>query len=254
MSDPKFEHTGMLYEPIGVLKPVAPEVWIADGPPVQFYGVGFPTRMTVIRIGVGTPDVGLWVHSPIALDPELVVQLEALGPVRWLIGPNPLHYVSLASWKKKFPKAEVYAAPGVKKRAAKHQIKVPAHEVLTDVAPAPWAKDIVQRVVKGHRFLHEVVFFHEASEVLILTDLIENFEAHKVGKFKAFLFKLTGILDPDGMAPLDMRKSFKNTKQARAVIQEIISWVPEIVIISHGRWYEKDGVKELERAFRWLGI
>ena len=28
--------------------------------------------------------------------------------------------------------------------------------------------------------------------------------------------------------------------------------VTEIVIVAHGRWYEKDGAAELRRAFRWI--
>ncbi|RPE66353.1 uncharacterized protein DUF4336 [Pacificibacter maritimus] len=241
-----------LYEPLGTLKQIGPEIWIADGPPVQLYGVGFPTRMTVIRIGKGTRDCGLWVHSPIAIDAELQTELEALGPVRWLIGPNPLHYVSLNAWKKRFPEADVFAAPGVLKRAKKNNITVPPHEVLTDDAPRGWRVSIRQRIVHGHRFLHEAVFYHELSNTLILTDLIENFEPHKVGKFKAFLFKLAGTADPDGKAPIDMRMTFKDPKAAKLVIDELISWAPKQIIISHGRWYRENGATELKRAFRWL--
>lgn len=243
-----------LYEPLGTLKQIGPEIWIADGPPVQFYGVGFPTRMTVIRIGNGTPAAGLWVHSPIAIDAELQVELNTLAPVRWLIGPNPLHYVSLGAWKKHYPAADVFAAPGVTARAQKNNIRVPEHQVLNDEAPQDWAASILQRVVHGHKFLHEVVFYHELSKTLILTDLIENFEMHKVGKFKAFLFKIAGNLDPDGKAPMDMRATFKSKSKARKVIEELISWGPERIIISHGRWYRENGVAELKRAFRWLEL
>ncbi|WP_417243344.1 DUF4336 domain-containing protein [Celeribacter sp.] len=238
-----------LYDPLNTLKPVGPDVWIADGPPVPFYGVAFPTRMTVVRIGAQ-----LWVHSPIAPDAGLLAEMAALGEVAWLIAPNPIHYVSVGDWAKQFPKAQVYAAPGVAARAKKFAIAFPPHEVLSDEAPAPWAAEIQQRVVAGHRFLHEVVFYHGASQVLILTDLIENFEAAKVSPLKAVLFRMAGILDPDGKAPLDMRMSFKSKKAARAVMREVIAWAPEKVIISHGRWYETDGTAELKRAFAWLGV
>ena len=59
------------YAPLNVLKPVAPDVWIVDGPVIRFYGLPFTTRMTVIRL----PDGGLWLHSPIAMDDGLVAQL-----------------------------------------------------------------------------------------------------------------------------------------------------------------------------------
>jgi hypothetical protein len=32
----------------------------------------------------------------------------------------------------------------------------------------------------------------------------------------------------------------------------VLAWEPEKVIVAHGRWYERDGTKELRRAFRWL--
>ncbi|WP_460273997.1 DUF4336 domain-containing protein [Celeribacter sp. ULVN23_4] len=238
-----------LYLPLNTLKPVAPEIWIADGPSVPFYGINFPTRMTVIRVAGK-----LWVHSPIAIDEGLLAEMADLGPIGWLIAPNPIHYVSLNIWAQRFPEAQVLAAPGVKARAAKFGIPVPPHEVLTDVAPTGYASDIRQRVVKGHRFLHEVVFFHDSSKTLILTDLIENFESQKVGKVKAFLMRLAGILDSDGKAPIDMRNTFKSKREARKVIRAVISWQPDRVILSHGRWYDKNGTEELKRAFRWLGV
>ena len=62
-----------------------------------------------------------------------------------------------------------------------------------------------------------------------------------------------GVLDPDGKMPLDMRMTFlKNRNLLRNAVERLISWEPEKIIISHGRWYETDGVEELRRAFRWI--
>ncbi|GAA3864646.1 DUF4336 domain-containing protein [Celeribacter arenosi] len=216
---------------------------------MPFYGVAFPTRMTVVRIGAQ-----LWVHSPIAPDEGLLRELADMGEVAWLIAPNPIHYVSVQTWSERFPEAAVYAAPGVAARAKKNNTPFPTHVILDDEAPEAWRDVIRQRVVKGHRFLHEVVFYHIPSKVLVLTDLIENFEPAKVGRIKAVLFRIAGNLDPDGKAPIDMRNTFKSRRKAREVIREVISWAPEKVILSHGRWYESDGTGELKRAFRWLGV
>jgi hypothetical protein len=40
--------------------------------------------------------------------------------------------------------------------------------------------------------------------------------------------------------------------EARASFERMVYWGPEKVIVAHGRWYERDGTKELCRAFRWL--
>jgi Domain of unknown function (DUF4336) len=83
----------MPYAPLNVLKPVvAGAVWIVDGPEIEFNWLGlslpFPTRMTLIRLAGGD----VWVHSPTAPDTALLAAVRALGPVRWLIAPNTLHY------------------------------------------------------------------------------------------------------------------------------------------------------------------
>lgn len=63
------------YTPLNVLKPIAANVWIVDGPEIHFNYFGlklpFPTRMTVIRL----PDGGLWVHSPVVLSDLLAKQV-----------------------------------------------------------------------------------------------------------------------------------------------------------------------------------
>lgn len=113
-------------------------------------------------------------------------------------------------------------------------------------------------MVTGSPVHLEVVFFHRASKTLILTDLIESFEPQKTPVWLRPLIRLAGIRDPDGKMPLDMRMSFRfgeggeGLEMLRQSVNTMLSWAPEQVIISHGRWYEKNGTDELRRAFRWL--
>jgi hypothetical protein len=61
-----------------------------------------------------------------------------------------------------------------------------------------------------------------------------------------------GILAPEGKAPIDMRWTFSRGRaRLKASVERMIAWAPERVILSHGRWIERDGVAELERAFAW---
>jgi hypothetical protein len=103
------------YEPLNTLKPVATDIWLIDGPSVRVCGMPFPTRCTVVRLADGD----LWVHSPTVLTDGLRAELQALGPVRYLIVPDLLHYASIADWQRVFPDAIAYVAPGAAKRAAK---------------------------------------------------------------------------------------------------------------------------------------
>jgi hypothetical protein len=102
--------------------------------------------------------------------------------------------------------------------------------------------------------MEEIHFFHRRTRTLILADLIENFEAEKVGGFLAWLIRLAGAADPDGKAAIDLRLTYLGRKkEARCSLERMLAWKSERVIMAHGRWYARDGTGELRRAFRWVG-
>ena len=242
------------YEPLFRPKVVSDDIWIVDGSIISFYKMPFPTRMTVVRLDDGS----LFVHSPVEFDEELRAGVDALGEVRHLVAPNWIHYAYLPQWQKAYPKATTWAADGVEERAEKYEVDINVDHRLGDEEPAAWRGQIDQLVVTGSPLHLEVIFFHRASSTLILTDLIENFEPDKTPCWLRPLTRLAGIRDPDGKMPLDMRMSFrfgeggKGKDKLRQAVNTMLSWQPERVIISHGRWYEKNGTDELRRAFRWL--
>ncbi|WOD37129.1 DUF4336 domain-containing protein [Nodosilinea sp. E11] len=242
-----------LYEPINTLKPVDDNIWIVDGPIVQMalYGtaVPFTTRMTIVRLNNG----GLWCHSPTELTPSLKAEIDSLGRVEHLVSPNKIHYAHIQSWADAYPQAIAWASPGVRERADSQQIPTTFHADLADTPPPQWATEIDQAIIRGSRFLDEVVFFHRQSKTLILTDLIENFEPSKVDKTFRCLIHLVGIASPNGGTPLDLRMTFLGRKaQARQGYEQMLAWAPEKIILAHGRWFPENGVVELEWAFQWL--
>lgn len=241
-----------LYHPLNTLKPIDEDIWIADGGIVHMaMGVAkmpFSTRMTVIRLADG----GLWLHSPIALHDGLLSEINALGEVRHLVSPNYIHYAHIAAWKARYPQALAWASPRVRERAAAQGIAVSFDADLSDAPPPDWAGQISQHIFQGSRVMQEVVFFHHASQTLILTDLIENFETRRMRGFWKILMKLAGNTDPDGKAPLDMRLTFRDRAAARASYAHIAAWPAERIILAHGRCYFENAREELARAFRWV--
>lgn len=237
------------YEPLDTLKQVDRNVWLIDGPRIYFYGMPFSTRATVIRL----PDGVLWVHSPTRLTETLRAEIDALGPVAHLIAPNWLHYAYLADWQSAFPNAVSWAAPGVVARAARRGLDLSFVRNLGATAPPQWADSIDQLMVEGSRIHRECVFFHRASGTLILTDLIENFEADKLPRWFRLAARLAGVLHPDGKMPIDMRLSFLGGYgRLRAAIEHMIAWAPRRIIVAHGRLIDGDAVSELQRAFRFV--
>lgn len=238
------------YEPQGKPVSIGPEIWIVDGPVLHWgYGVPvkwpFPTRMTIIRL----PDGGLWLHSPTKPDEELFSEIEALGPVHHLVSPNLIHHVSMGVWAERFPDARVWASPNVRKRS-----KVTFSDDLADEPPIEWAATIDQRIARGSRMLEEVVFFHKPSRVLILTDLIENFEKARLhGVFARFMYVLMGVMAPYGRAPRDLRATFSGRHdQLRPAIKWMLDCDPDKVVIAHGKWFDHDGKAVIRRAFSWV--
>ena len=84
------------------LEQLGPEIWIADGGIVSFFGYDYPTRMAVVRLDDG----GLWLWSPVEATSELVEEVHALGPVRHLVSPNKLHHLFLARVAREVPRSE----------------------------------------------------------------------------------------------------------------------------------------------------
>lgn len=239
------------YPPLNTLKAVAEDVWIVDGPAIRFgpswLRMPFPTRMTVIRLSDGA----LFVHSPTPLAPELKQEVDKKGTPRWIVGPNRIHYWWLPEWQNAYPEAAIYLAPRIRKQAGRH-IDFPAHDLDGPVG-YPWDESITTLAVAGS-YMTEFEFFHRPSATLILTDLIENFEPGKLNsRLMRWLTWLGGVQDPDGQMPRDMRLTFlRRRQQLRRVVETMIAWEPQRIIIAHGRWYEHDADRELRRAFRWL--
>lgn len=239
------------YEPINRLKPVTDDLWIVDGGEVRmrYFGLRLPftTRMTVIRLA----DRRLWIHSPTELTAEVREATEALGPVGFLVSPNRLHTTWLSGWRRHWPDA---GTAGVAGEPIWSGGRLDVAIDLGGPGPFPWGDEISSLLVSGDVF-SEAVFFHRASRTLILTDLVENFELDRITcLWLGLLLRLTGPLHPHGTAPPDMRLSFRRRRPAlRRALDQMRRWEPERIILAHGKWYPANGVRELERAFRWVG-
>jgi hypothetical protein len=231
--------------PGDVLRPLAEELWLVEGPSVPFLGLfPYPTRMAVIRLDDG----GLWIWSPVGLDEALAAELASLGPVRHLVAPNKLHHQWLADWARHFPEARLYAAPGLaRKRRDLH-----FHAELGDAPPAAWRDRIDQVVFRGSFFMDEVVFFHHASRTALVCDLVQRFDPDSLRGLRGLLMRLDGLVGPDGSTPREWRASWWNRRAGREALRTALAWSPARLVIAHGMLPEGDGREALSRGLRWL--
>lgn len=229
-----------------MLVPFAPEIWIADGSTVATAGFRYRTRMIVIRL----PDQALWVWSPIPPCDGLRAEINALGPVRFVVAPNSLHHLFISDWLAAWPEAKGYAAPGL---PAKRPDVGFAREL--DDAPVPeWGGAVEHVVVRGNLIATEVVFFHRLSGTVLFTDLLQNFPAGWFRGWRAVVAWLDLMTETEPCVPRKFRMSFVNRSAARASVQRILAWPVERVLAAHATPVARDGHALLARAFKWLRI
>jgi hypothetical protein len=231
-----------------MLEPVDTDLWLAEGPVVDFHGFPYPTRMLIVRL----PDGALWVWSPVALTPELKSEVDALGPVAHLVSPNKIHHLYLSEWHAAYPDAKLWGpASTIRKRN-----DLPFQTALEDTPPADWQDVIEQAWFRGSFFMDEIAFVHRPTRTAIFADLSENFSDDFLKNYwkgwARLIAKPWGIVVGKGHAPLEWRLSFTNRAPARAALARIADAHADRVIMAHGEWVKTGGEAFLRQAFSWL--
>jgi hypothetical protein len=230
---------------VAALQEFGPEIWIAGGPTVTAAaGFHYPTRMAVIRLSGRR----LFVWSPVALSADLKAATDALGEVRYLVAPNSLHHAFLGDWRRAYPNARIYAAPGLRQQRP----DLPFDDDLEDLPAREWAGEIDQVLVRGNAITTEAVFFHRPSGVILFTDLIQQFPPGWFRGWRAVIARLDLMTEAEPSVPRKFRVAFTDRPAARAALRRILEWPAGKVLMAHGQPMERDGQAFIARAFRWL--
>ncbi len=224
-----------------MLNAIAPDLWTTDTA-LRFVGLEVGTRMTVLRLGDGS----LLLHSPIRATPELVREVEALGPVSTLVAPNKFHHLFIGEWKQRFPDASLFVAPGLEEK--RDDLAITA--VLGDAPEPAWKDTLEQVVLRGVPALAEVVFFHPASATLLATDLAFNIGPHQP-VLTRFAFRVLGSYGT--LTPSLAERLFVRDRAAfRASVEQVLEWPFERAIVAHGDVCEHGAKEQLRRGYAWL--
>jgi hypothetical protein len=220
---------------------LAPDIWVADRPQ-RFYGLEVGTRMTVIRLAGGA----LLLHSPVELDAGLRAELDAIGPVRFVVAPNRVHHLYAGRVAEAYPNARLWVGPGLERKRP-DLIYV---AVLGDEAPPEWRGQVDQVFFRGRPYENEVVFFHRASRTLIICDLAFNFGPGTAAPTRLLmrLIRSFGRFGPSTLDPW----LIKDRAAARASLEKILAWDFDRVVVAHGDVLERGGHDALGRGYRWL--
>jgi hypothetical protein len=216
-------------------------VWTATDE-MKFPGlVWLPLRMTVVRMQSGA----LWVHSPVRFDAGLADEIAALGPVRWIVGPNCLHHLHLGTWAARFPDAELWGAPGLAQKRCDLRFAGTlgsGHE--------PWRSDLDTLLIEGSPKIGEVVFFHRASKTLVVTDLLFNV-LHTRGFGTPWVLRMMGT-----HRKLAMSRAWRFGIRDRHALAEsgrrVLALDPQRLVVAHGEVITELAPDALAQALAWM--
>jgi hypothetical protein len=182
--------------------------------------VPIPVRMTVIRLRTGD----LVLHSPAPLEPELRGELDALGPVRFIVVPAA-HGRFAAQAAQAYPAAEVFADPG-----------------------ARWQGELERELVRGFR-LNEVVLYHRPSRTLVITDLCFNIQRSPHRLARAF-FRANGMWQRFGPSRIIRALAVSSRAELRSSLERLEQWDFARILPGHGDVVEAPPRTLLREAWR----
>lgn len=231
--------------PVAIAGDTAPRaladgLWVAVRELRMRPGLRLPTHMTLLR----RRDGGLLVHAPVHLDSSLLSAVRSLGDVAALIAPNTFHYSFVAEWVREFPRARLFAAPGLAERVP----TLPPSTPLTDMPPADWAGELEQIVFGPVGPFSEVAFLQRATGTLLLSDLAFHLVRFD-GSLQKLGWRLMGVPPSFGPSRSARLTLLRDRQAARPYLQRIAAWEFQRIIVAHGEVVESDGNALFRRAF-----
>jgi hypothetical protein len=145
-----------------------------------------------------------------------------------------------------YPDASFYAAPGLSEKRP----DLPFDGVLGDEPEPGWAQDLEQAIFRGERLLREVMFYHQESRTLIVTDLVQSADSGSPLLMR-LVMRLNGIYERPG-PHLYMKLGFRDKAAARASLERIPSWNFDRIVLAHGPIVESGGKAVFREAFSFI--
>jgi hypothetical protein len=200
-------------------------LWVVDHEAKLGPGAYLPIRMTVMRVGADE----LLLHSPVPIDDALAEEIDAIGRVAHILGPNKFHHLHIPKTKRRYPTATTWGAPGL----AEKRSDIVFDGVLGTDAPASWRDDVVQVHVKGVPMVHEVVTFHRPSGSLVVTDLVFNM-AQTRGWATGMLMAMVGASRGFAHSRSWKYVFVRDKAEAGRCVSEVLSWDFARIVPAHG--------------------
>ncbi|MGB0591114.1 MAG: hypothetical protein ACPGU1_15670 [Myxococcota bacterium] len=221
--------------PHGALERLAPGLWqvtgsLARGP--------LPRNMQVWR----APSGELLIQSAICLEAEGMARLDALGKVRWIVVPCPMHRADALPYRLRYPEAELLCPSAAK---AKVEEVVQVDGVCEAALPGLGIEVYVPQGLKPFE-LHLVCPLEDGTKALLVTDALFNLGAEPPRGFGGMMLKWMGSVGPLGMTRLGRWLLLKDRALWRAHLEQLAEISDlSVLCVAHGEAVRGDVAKAL---------
>ncbi|KAJ7636971.1 hypothetical protein FB45DRAFT_452762 [Roridomyces roridus] len=227
-----------------VIREVTSSITTFSKPFARYGFVPFGGRTTAIRLSTGD----VWVLASTPLTKDTKEAIDKMGPVKWIMAGDMVHYMYLAQFKEEYPEAKVI---GVEKMKSEGVELAGAYGV--DAPDTKYGFEDEIRAVYFSGFKNkDVAWFHVESKTLVVADLMFNLPANEqYSKSKSNpRLPIFGSLTPWGGIHKHFVWGLGEDKAAmKRDAQTVLEWGPERIIMCHGDVIETDGTKAWATAY-----
>jgi hypothetical protein len=175
-------------------------------------------------------------------------ELQALGPVRWLVVPNCFHHLGTPAAAASFPNAKVVGPASALARNKSLKIDM-------DIEQGPFAEQVPEfelLPLRGVPFLDETVLYHRGTQSLLGADIVVCADAkdHWTCRFAA---RLTGFYERARVPP-DVKMAKVDKAAAASSITNMLARPAQRLIVGHADIFGDDCLDRLALAWRNQGV
>jgi len=231
-----------------VIREVTKDVWIFSKPFHRYGIIPFGGRSTAIKLSDGN----VWVLASTPLSPETKETLDELGPVKYIVAADAVHWLFLKEFKQAYPNAKLIGVEPLLKKKELADLKFDgAYGHDADGTTYGYENDIKACYFSGFQN-KDVAFFHPASKSLIEADLLLNLPAiEQFSKAGSGHFPFANHVSPGTWLHQRFLGGVSTDKAAmRRDAKAVAGWDFTRIIPCHGDVIEETGKKAWEDTYK----
>ncbi|KAH8832478.1 hypothetical protein DL96DRAFT_1492175, partial [Flagelloscypha sp. PMI_526] len=230
-----------------VIREVTANITTFSKPFKRFGFLPWGGRSTAIRLDNGS----VWVLASTPLTIDTKTALDALGPVKWIMAGDALHYMFIAEFAKAYPDAKVIVVKDLVEKLKAQGVRVDgAYGSDPEDTKYGFEDEIQARYFSGFAN-KDVAWVHQPSKTLVVADLVFNLPGtEQYSKTTASpKIPLLGSFKPSG----SIHKNFVYAGQDKALMKKdahaVADWDFDRIIMCHGDVIETGGKDQWKEAY-----